>query len=50
MHILFNWTGHGEAKNELIFSAICINCQVLNPLKTIASFAGITHSFINYIF
>lgn len=48
MHDLFNWTGHGEAKNELIFSAICIICQVLNPLQTIASFAGITHSFISY--
>lgn len=48
MHILFNWTRHGEAKNELIFSAICIICQVLNPLQTIASFAGITHSFISY--
>lgn len=48
MQVLFNWTGHREAKNELIFSAICIICQVLNPLQTIASFAGIIHSFISY--
>lgn len=48
MHILFNWTRHGKAKNELIFSAVCIICQVLNPLQTIASFAGITLSFISY--
>lgn len=49
MHILFNWTAHGEAKNELIFSAICIICQVLNSLQTTASFAGIIYPFINHI-
>lgn len=48
MHVLFNWTGHGEAKNELIFSAICIICQVLNSLQTIASFTGSIHSFIRH--
>lgn len=48
MHILFNWTVHGEAKNELIFSAICIICQVLNSLQTTASFAEIIYPFINH--
>lgn len=48
MHVLFDWIAHGEAKNELIFSAICIICQVLSSLQIIASFAGIIHPFISH--
>lgn len=49
MHILFNWAERGEAKNELVFSAICIICQVLNSLQTRASLAGSLHSFTSHI-